>query len=144
MTRNAEGVLEETLIAFRVPSFKPCRSQRRVSQQDRFVFFDLGVRNALLGIHQSVLTPSEKGRLFKQWFLLQCLFYIRAHKKSWSVSSFRTDTGLEVDVVIDLGSKILAIECKPGTHVSEGRFSGFRALAEMSRKPVSKFLVYHG
>ena len=142
--RRFYSILEETLMAFRIPPFRGQRASRRVTQRDRFIFFDVGVRNALLGVHRGGLTPMEMGHLFEQWILLQCLAFIRAHKKSWRVQSYRTDAGAEVDIVIDRERDILAVECKYGRNASESDMRGLRSFEAIARKPVKKFLVYRG
>lgn len=142
--RRFFSVLEETLLIFRIPSFRVKKSKRRVSQKDRFVFFDLGVRNALLGIHGSNLSPTEKGKLFEQWVILECLRYIRANKKNWELSSYRTEKGAEVDIILDVGKKIIGIECKYGKNVSEAQMRGLRSFEEISHKPFEKYVVYQG
>ncbi len=142
--RRFYSILEETLIAFRIPSFHPKKSKRRVSHRDRVLFFDLGVRNAVLGVHRSELSATEKGRLFEQWFLLQCLYFSRAQKKDWKLMSYRSEGGAEVDLIIDVGKKYLAIECKYGKTVSEQQARGLRSFEEISDKPVEKWMVYQG
>ncbi len=137
-------VLEETLMVFRIPSFRARHSPRRLSQRDRFVLFDVGVRNALLGVHREILSPTERGGLFEHWFLLQCLYFIRAQKKGWRVQSYRTEAGAEVDVVIDRGRDFLAVECKYGKQATEADLGGLRSFEEVAGKPVKKFLVYRG
>jgi predicted AAA+ superfamily ATPase len=142
--RRFFSILEETLLVFRIPPFKAKKSERRISQRDKFIFFDPGVRNALLKMHRSALSASEKGKLFEQWLLLQCLYFIRAHKKPWTVSAYRTESGAEVDLVIDTGRRFLAIECKSGKNIPAGAANGLRSFAEIAHKPVEKFLVYQG
>lgn len=137
-------VLEETLLAFRLPSFQPRSGTRRVSQKDRFIFFDLGVRNALLGLHKSAQSNQEKGFLFEQWFIQQCIYYSRANRKNWKFSSYRTEHGAEVDLVLDLGTQLIGIECKYGKNVGEADLKGLRSLEEVSHKPIKKYLVYRG
>jgi predicted AAA+ superfamily ATPase len=137
-------ILEETLIVFRIPSYRDKESHRRLSQRDRFVFFDPGVRNALLGIQDHPLCSTEKGKLFEQWIFLQCLYYARAHGKSWSLSSYRTDAGAEVDIVLDTGDRLIAIECKAGKSVSSTSFRGGRSLEQITKKPLEKILLYTG
>lgn len=137
-------LLEDTLIAFRIPPFRPKKTKRRISQRDRFVFFDLGVRNALLGIHRSSLSPIEKGKLFEQWILLQIVYYLHSEKKDWRISSYRTDSGAEVDIILDTGSRLFAIECKWGKNISENQMRGLRSFEEVEHKPLEKYLVYTG
>ncbi|MBI4352773.1 MAG: ATP-binding protein [Candidatus Omnitrophica bacterium] len=142
--RRFYSLLEDTLLVHRVPAFRPKDSARRVSQRERFIFFDLGVRNALLGIHQNPLSPMEKGPLFEQWVFLQMAAFIHAEKKQWHLSSFRTDTGTEVDWVLDTGNRCIAIECKWGKQVSQHDFGPLRIFEKFSPKPVLKYIVYNG
>ncbi len=142
--RRFYTLLEDTLVVHRVPAFRPRRSNRRVSQRERFVLFDLGVRNALLGIHRSPLSPMEKGSLFEQWIFLQIMAFTHAQKKGWRVSSFRTDTGAEVDWILETGSALLAIECKYGKNVSGHDFNGLRAFESFTSRPVKQYVVYAG
>ncbi|MBL7684479.1 MAG: ATP-binding protein [Deltaproteobacteria bacterium] len=137
-------ILEDTLIAFRIPPFRPKKSERRVSQRDRFIFFDIGVRNAVLGIYANPLSPIEKGHLFEQWVILQCLYFIRAQQKEWRLSSYRTDAGAEVDIVLDVGKKLIAIEIKSGKNASEAQMKGLQSFEKIAHKPVEKYLVYQG
>lgn len=142
--RRFFSILEDTLVAFRIPPFRPRKTKRRVSQRDRFVFFDPGVRNALLGIHKSELSPGEKGGLFEQWIILQLISYIHAERKEWKFSSYRTDAGSEVDLVLDLGHRLVGVECKLSKNASEADLRGLRSLEEVAAKPMDKYLVYTG
>lgn len=142
--RRFFSLLEDTLVVFRIPAFRPKISKRRVTHRDRFVFFDLGVRNALLGIHQSPLSPIEKGFLFEQWVLLQVIYFLHAEKKEWKISSYRTEAGAEVDFIVDTGNQFLAVECKWGKTVSESQMNGLRSFESIAHKPVQKYLVYMG
>lgn len=137
-------ILEDTLLCFRIPPFSPKSSGRRVSQRDRIVLFDVGVRNALLGVHRTPPPATDKGRLFEQWFVLQCLAFIRAHRLPWKVFGYRTDAGAEVDLVIDIGHRILAIECKLGRTVASRHLGGLRSFAEVAGKPLSSYVVFQG
>ncbi len=142
--RRFFSILEETLIAFRLPSFQPKNSKRRVSQRDRLFFFDIGVRNALLGIHNRKLSNLEKGPLFEHWFILQCFYFSRAHRKNWKFSSYRTEGGAEVDLIIEQDEKFLAIECKYSRGVQESQLKGLRSFESLAGKKVEKYVVYLG
>jgi predicted AAA+ superfamily ATPase len=145
--RRFYSLLEDTLLVHRVGSYRPNGpkvSNRRVSQRERFVFFDLGVRNSLLGIHKGRLSPMEMGHLFEQWIFLQITAFIHAKKKDWRVSSFRTDTGAEVDWILETRDKVHAIECKWSRQVSQSDLNGLRIFEKFSTKPVTKWVVYTG
>lgn len=142
--RRYFSILEDTLVAFRIPPFRPKRSRRRVSQRDRYVIFDVGVRNAVLKLHRSALGPAEKGFVFEQFAVLQAIYYSRSHKKGWELFSYRTEGGAEVDFIIDTGDKFVAVECKSGRNVSEAELAGFKSFEEVAHKPVMKYVIYQG
>jgi predicted AAA+ superfamily ATPase len=135
-------ILEDTLLAFRIPPFEA--SARRVSQRDRILFFDVGVRNALLGLHRGPLGPTEAGHVFEQWFILQCLYFVRSRHLSWRIYSYRTEAGAEVDLVIDTGKTLLAIECKHGKTVGAAQLSGLLAFAAATKRTVASYVVFQG
>jgi len=142
--RRFFSILEDTLVAFRIPSFKPKKSKRRVSQRDRYVIFDVGVRNAILKLNRVPVSPAERGSIFEQLVILQMIYYSRANNKAWDFYSYRTEGGAEVDLVVDAGNKLIALECKSGKNISEAELSGFRSLEEIAHKPLLKYVVYQG
>jgi predicted AAA+ superfamily ATPase len=142
--RRFFGILEDTLLAFRIEPFRPRASRRRVSQRDRFVLFDLGVRNALLGLHRQAPAGTERGVLFEQWIILQCLSFIRSRRLPWRLSAYRTDAGAEVDVVVETRREILALECKLGRNVRAQDLGGLRSFKEVAHKPVRALVLYQG
>jgi len=142
--RRYYQILEDTLLVFRVAPFASRAQHRRVSQRDRFLFFDLGVRNALLGQLRRTPSQRERGHLFEEWLLLQCIYFARAHHLPWKLLGFRTDAGLEVDGVLDLGDRYLAIECKLGSNVGSADLRGLHAFTALAEKPVQSVVVFGG
>jgi predicted AAA+ superfamily ATPase len=142
--RRYYQLLEDTLLAFRLPPYGADVPGRRVPQRERVLLFDVGVRNALLGIHGGPLSETEKGKLFEHWFTLQCLYFIRAWRLPWKVFSYRTDAGAEVDLIIDTGKELLAIECKWSKNVRAAQLSGLRSFQAVAAKPVQAFVVFRG
>ena len=86
----------------------------------------------------------ERGSLFEQWVFLQMTAFNHANKKGWRISSFRTDTGAEVDWVLDTGKHLIAVECKWGKNVSSHDWAGLKTFEQFARKGIRKCLVYTG
>ena len=101
------------------------------------------MRNALLGIRHP-LPSTEKGRLFEQWLILQCIYFARARHLPWRFSAYRTEAGAEVDLIIDLGRRLLAVECKLGRSISRSQLGGLRSFVSITKKPVQSIVVFHG
>lgn len=145
--RRYATLLEDTLLIFRLPAFVPRRKiTRRIAQRDKFLFFDIGVRNAILGIHHRPITLEQKGSTFEQWLMLQIIYINRVLRKDWRLSCYRTEGGAEVDLVIERADDILGIEIKSGRNVSPIDCRGLFSLAETvgRYKPVNKWIIYTG
>jgi len=145
--RRYATLLEDTLLIFRLPAFAPrTKITRRITQRDKFLFFDIGVRNAILGLHRRPITLEQKGSVFEQWLTLQIIYINRLFRKDWRLSSYRTERGAEVDLVIERENDILGIEIKSGRNASPVDSRGLFSLAGTvsGYKPVEKWIVYTG
>ncbi len=143
--RRFVELLDDTLLAVRLPPFRPQRRvTRRLLQRERVLLFDVGVRNALLGLHRHPITPDQLGGVFEQWVILQVVYISRALKRDWHLSSYRTEGGAEVDLVVDRDADVLAIEIKASRNVSPADARGlysFEALVT-AHKPLRKWIIY--
>ncbi len=145
--RRYVSLLEDTLLMFRLPAFAPRRKiSRRLAQRDKFLLFDVGVRNALLGIHRRPITADQRGSVFEQWLILQLNYLNRALRKGWRLSCYRTEGGAEVDLVIEREDDLLGIEIKSGRTVSRADTRGLASLAETvgRYKALKKWVIYTG
>ncbi len=138
-------LLEDTLVAFRLPPFRPTLStSRRLLQRERILLFDVGVRNALLGIHRRKLHPHQIGAAFEQWVMLQAIYLSRALRTGWKLSTYRTEAGVEVDLVIDRGDDLIAIEIKSGKNVTTGDARGLASLQQVCERQIKKWIFFQG
>ena len=145
--RRYMQLLEDTLIIHRLESFHPRNKiTRRVIQRDKILFFDVGVRNALIGLTRGKLTSDQRGILFEQWFLLQVIAINRALDKGWKISSYLTAGGAEVDIVLETPDEIIGIEIKSGKSVHASWLAGLRSLESFvgTYKPLRKWVAYTG
>ena len=145
--RRYTKLLEDTLLIFRLPAFTPRRKiSRRISQRDKFLYFDIGVRNAILGIHRRPITLDQRGPTFEQWLTLQIIYLNRLLRKDWRLSSYRTERGAEVDLVIEREDDILGLEIKSGRNISPADCRGLFSLGETvgGYKPVGMWIIYTG
>lgn len=143
--RRYFSILEDTLLIEKIPSFIDIIGKRRAQQKEKFIFFDLGVRNAILKIVENNFTNTELGFIFEQWFILQCIYYNRLMFKNWKISTFRTDQGDEVDLIIETPDKIFAIEIKYSNKLSEKMCNGLNFFGQVVKaKKVQKYLIYIG
>jgi predicted AAA+ superfamily ATPase len=143
--RRYMEILSDTLLVESIPSYKDVDKKRRARQKEKFIFFDLGVRNFLLGKQSATAFSREDfGNLFEQWFILQIIYFDKLYKKSWKISTYRDAMGVEVDLVIETNELCLAIEIKSSIRVQEKMFKGLNKFEQITNRPFKKYLVYQG
>ena len=143
--RRYMEILVDTLLVELLPSYTEVGKERRARQKEKFLFFDLGVRNSLLGRRKSEhFSREELGSLFEQWMVLQILYYNRLHKKGWRISTYRDAFGVEVDLIIETAGRCVAVEIKSSTRAHEKMFKGLLRFEQLSRRDVNRYLVYQG
>src|SRR5436309_10514078 len=145
--RRFVQLLDDTLLAHRLPPFRPSRStSRRLVQRERVLLFDVGVRNALLGLHRRPLGPDQMGALFEQWTMLQIIYLNHALRMGWKLSTYRTEAGAKVDLVVERARDVVAIEIKAGRQVTPADAKGLLSLAGLvgRRRPIALWLAFRG
>lgn len=142
--RRFYDILVDTLLVHRLPGFTDIKGSRKAIQKEAFIFFDMGVRNAVLKQHRNVFTPTQFGSLFEQWFILQLTAFASYGKKDWRFYYYRDDLAREVDLIVDCGDKLLAIEIKYAKKFKPEFTKGLMAFSGSTKKPVRLFLVYCG
>ena len=143
--RRYMEILADTLLVELLPSFTEVGKERRARQKEKFIFFDLGVRNSLLGRRNpAYFSREELGSLFEQWMILQILYYNRLHRKGWRISSYRDAMGVEVDLVIESRTECIAVEFKSSSRVYEKMFRGLVRFEQIARRKIKSYLVYQG
>jgi uncharacterized protein len=104
-------LLEDMFVGFHVEAFSGS-ARKQVLSTPRFLFFDLGVRNAAAELtcsHDTVL--ANPGPLFEQWVgieLWKRLQYLGRGRLHY----LRTKAGAEIDFIVALDKLLLPIEVK--------------------------------
>lgn len=134
-------ILEDCLIVHRSEAFSRSLS-RRLVQHPKFYFFDLGVLNGLLGNFQA--SGDRIGLLFEHWIFTQILHSSHAFDREIRISSFRTEHGAEVDLIVETGGKLFVLELKASRNVGPSDLSGLKHLATFFGKKHRPFVLYLG
>ncbi len=134
-------ILEDTLIVRRTEPFTKSLS-RRLVMHPKFFFFDVGVRNGLLGAFQA--SADRVGALFEQLVYSQLAAAAAAQDAEIRISSYRTEHGAEVDFVVELGGDVWALELKATRNVSRTSFQGLRSFAAFYGKAHRPLILYLG
>ena len=136
-------ILEDSFLAFRLPPWTTSVRHRMVAHA-RYYFFDPGVVNALTHQLSGALDPITRGRRFEQFIIQQTRAVIEYARKDWQLSFWRTHSGLEVDLIITEGKRILAaIEIKSTPAVDSSHMQGLSVFSAQ-HKNVPTFIVTTG
>jgi predicted AAA+ superfamily ATPase len=143
--RRYVDILSETLIIHRIPGFYSNLKNRKVVQKEKYLFFDIGVRNAILGTTETKKNPIELGPLFEQWIVLQLIALNSYQKKKWGISYYRDDRKVEIDIIIETQNHIYAIEIKWGEKYRVDWLDSILKFTTLKHhKPISSMLIYRG
>jgi len=134
-------VLEDTLIVRRVDPFAKSEARRFV-QHPKYYFFDVGVRNGLLG---SFDAPADRiGMMFEHLVFSQLIAGAEAADEEIRVSSYRTSNGSEIDFLVERGQGLWALEVKASRNVGANDLRGLHAFAQWYGKPHRAMVLYLG
>jgi uncharacterized protein len=123
---NYIEILEDTLLAFLLPSFQ-FTEKRKPTSKPKFYFFDVGVTASLAKRGKIEFGSELFGKAFEHFLILEtraALSYLRCLEE---LSFWRTSSGFEVDLLV--GKKI-AIEIKATTQVQSKHLKGLLAISE--------------
>ena len=136
-------ILEDTLLAFRLPAFQP-RLRVRERRHPKLYWVDPGLVRAVKRLHGPI-APEERGALLEGWVL----HLLRAHAEEgelfddlhhWSPHSANRT---EVDFLLRRDSELAAIKVNSQPRHHTGMQSGLRAIGELPGM-VRRVLVYGG
>lgn len=125
--RDYFQILEDTLIGYMLPPFKG--SLRKAVSASKFYFFDPGIRNAILNITSLQPASDLFGENFEQFIVGEVRAYLSYKNLRHPLSFWRSQTKLEVDLVI---GKEVAIEIKASEKASIRDHKGLLAISEES------------
>lgn len=138
-------ILIDTLLIHRIESYGSVDPNRKARQKDRFIFFDNGVKNAILKKNRNRFSNTELGHLFEEWIFQQVIAWNFYHKKNWRISSYRDDRGLEVDLILETSKKTYIIELKYQTKYRSEFGAGLAEFARLNKKGnLIPLVVYTG
>lgn len=134
-------VLEDSLIAYRVEAFA-LSSFRRLIQHPRYSFFDVGVLNGLLGNFS--VSDDRKGGLFEQFIVGQIRHMAQHLDRDVRLSTYRTEHGAEVDLIVEEKARVSAVEIKCTRTIRSGDLEGLKSFKQYFGKPHRPMVLYAG
>jgi uncharacterized protein len=133
-------LLEDTLVLFRLPAWSGSDRASLVTHP-KLLFFDIGVRNALLR------RPLDRPHADERGLLLGHLVGLELRRREgtiWpeaQVQHFRSRRGAEVDFVVTAGRELWAIEVKASSRVDARDLKGLEDFSTRAGGKVRRRIV---
>jgi len=107
------NILEDTLLGFYLYPYAKSHRSKHVSHP-KFYFFDCGIISALRGELSKRLVAGTPpyGDAFEHFIMIETRRILDYREREFKVSFFRTTDGAEVDLILELGDELWAIEIK--------------------------------
>jgi predicted AAA+ superfamily ATPase len=144
--RNWLTLLEASYVVFQLPSWHANISKRQI-KTPKLYFYDVGLASYLLGIEKETHVNRHplRGNLFENMVVIEALKYRYHRGKRSNLYFWRDAKGNEVDLLMENGPDIAAVEIKGGETISSDYFKGLRTLASRLSMPLAaSALVYGG
>lgn len=144
------SVLEASFVCMRLPAWR--RNVRKQSiKAPKIHFLDSGLACNLLGIREPEQLRHHplRGAIFESWVVAE-LYKSRVHRGlAPRLFHFRDAKGLEVDLVCELGDRVIAVEAKSGATVARDFFTPLERLrkdvtSRLPHVPFESVVVYGG
>jgi predicted AAA+ superfamily ATPase len=137
-------LLEATFLIQHLPAWSGNLGKRLV-KTSKLVMSDSGLMSHLLGANKERLaTGGIIGPLLENFVIMELIKQITWSSTKPQIFHFRTQTGQEVDIVLeDRAGKLVGIEVKASSTVTAQDFKGLRALAETTGKRFYRGIVLY-
>jgi hypothetical protein len=145
------SVLEASFIAFRLPPLHR-NLTKRIVKTPKLYFYDTGLLCWALGIRSPAQLDTHplRGAIFECWAVSEIVKQHTHHGLTPRLSFFRDQKGHECDVVIEQGSRLMAVESKSGQTVASdvfaalSRVEGDLRVVPGGAAPVVPVVIYAG
>ena len=104
-------LLEKSFVIYRLSSFSR-NLQKEIRKQDKFYFYDLGIRNAVIGNLAYIENRNDIGALWENFIIMERIKFLRNHNINADHYFWRTYTGAELDYIEQKDGKLSGIEIK--------------------------------
>jgi predicted AAA+ superfamily ATPase len=119
---------------------------KRLVKTAKLYFVDVGLACHLLGIHRVDHLPShpQRGALFENLVVIEALKQRLHRGANDNLLFFRDQMGHEVDLLLEDGRNLHAIEIKSAQTVNTEFFKNLNYFSKLTRQVVTSTLVYGG
>lgn len=144
------SVLEASFLVLRLPAWH-ANIRKQVVKAPKLHFLDSGLLCYLLGIREPEHLRHHplRGAIFESWVLSELYKWHLNRGERPDMYHYRESRGLEMDVLVSRGDRLIAIEAKSAATVSPEFFRHFETFAERVRETglaehILNLVVYGG
>jgi len=142
IVENYFNILEDLLIAYRVPVFTK-KAKRRVVAHPKFYFFDVGIYRTLRPMGPLDLPEEAEGAACETLLFQELNALNSSLELDYDIYYWRTANNIEVDFILYGTKGIKAFEIKRGRRISRDMLRGLKAF--LSDYPMAKaYFIYGG
>jgi len=128
-------LLEKSFVIFRLSGFSR-NLRKEITKRDKFYFYDLGIRNAVINNFNYLNLRNDKGGLWENFVILERKKYLENNREFANTYFWRTYTGAELDYVEEEGGNLHGFEIKyskikknpPKTWVREYKTATYKSI----------------
>lgn len=138
------GILESSFIIYLLkPHHK--NFNKTIVKRPKVYFYDTALVCSLLGIKDKtqLSTHPLRGAIFEGMVITELVKHRTNAGQEINLYYWRDKTGHEIDIIIDMGTKLLPIEIKSGKTISSEFYKNIRYWMELSKEKKS-ILLYAG
>ncbi len=139
------SLLEASYVVFRLEPFH-ANIRKRLVRSPKLYFHDVGLAAWLLELENARQLRSHplRGALFENAVVVEALKHAWNRGRRPLVSFFRDRHGLECDLLVRSGGRLLAVEAKSGATVASDWFSALNRVAEAVPDVTARAVVHGG
>jgi predicted AAA+ superfamily ATPase len=143
--RNWVSILEASFVVFKLPPYFE-NFGKRVIKSPKYYFTETGLLCHLLGIRDSGQISRDPlvGAIFENLVVMECVKALAHSGRNPEVYFFRDSKGNEVDLLVPVGRRFLAMEMKSAATFSMSQLKGLRRFQALTDRVKASALVYNG
>ena len=137
------SLMEASFIINRLPPYLNNRASRLI-KSPKLYLSDTGLAGYLAGIEEPGRGEVLSGALWENYVAQNLAGIISAHYPQAHITYWSIQGRYEVDFVLEIGQKTIAIEVKSGSRWQEHDLTGLKAFLNTDKKCVGAILAYNG
>lgn len=126
--QNYFDILVDTLMGYFLLPYRKRVKRSIITETPKFYLFDVGVANYLSKQNINILKGNAAGKSFEHFIFMELIAYKNIYDKNFNIQYWRTNTGIEVDFVLNDGEII--IESKISNQVDKHDLKGLISFSE--------------